>query len=152
MNKSIRDRTHNPFITTAKQLLVESLQIGALEEGTILGVDYWGYAGVLEHFLEGGGVRIGEKNRSRESGKHNIANLDAGCGDGLADGEVVCAKELREVMEEKQEYTENTLLESAGSLGHCTGFEERGGEVQESQKEAMESRPTFSVWRDQHLG
>jgi hypothetical protein len=97
-------------------------------------------------------VRIGEENRSRESGKHNIANLHAGCRDGFADGEVVCAKELGEVVKEKQEDTEDTLLESAGSFGHRTSFEEWGGEVQESQEQAMESRPAFSIWRDQHLG
>jgi hypothetical protein len=43
------------------------------------------------------------------------------------------------------------LLKSAGGLGHRVGFEERGGEVQESQKKAMEGRPAFSIRRDQHL-
>lgn len=152
MNESIRDRAHNCFITTAKQLLVERLQIGTLEEGTILRVDYWRDTGVLEHFGEGGGVRVGKEDRSRESGKHHIPNLDARCRDGLADGEVVRAEELGKVVEEEQEYTEDTLLESAGCLGHSTGLEERGGEVQESQKKAVESGPAFSVWRDQHLG
>jgi hypothetical protein len=101
MNESVCDGAHNSFITTAKQLLVERLQIDTLEEGTILGVDYWSDASVLEHFGEGGRVGIREENRSRESGQHDIADLYAGRGGSFADGEVVCAEELRKVMEEK---------------------------------------------------
>mmetsp|Transcript_65769 Transcript_65769/g.143570 ORF Transcript_65769/g.143570 Transcript_65769/m.143570 type:complete len:807 (-) Transcript_65769:493-2913(-) len=100
--------------------------------------------------VRGEGVR--GPDVAREGRQDEVAHLDAARGDDVAQGEVVLAQELREVVQEHEEDTERAAVQHGHGLGELGVAQVLLQKAEQVNQQPMEGRPALCVLRVEKLG
>mmetsp|Transcript_29531 Transcript_29531/g.65382 ORF Transcript_29531/g.65382 Transcript_29531/m.65382 type:complete len:496 (-) Transcript_29531:1158-2645(-) len=130
---------------------------GGLERLVQQALRVWDDAGGLRDLgkqvnLKVGGEGVGQPHVAWESRQDEVAHLDAGCGDGIAQRDVVLTQELGEVVQQNQQQPQSALVQLAHAVRQVRQAQVGLQELEQGDQKHLIQGPALGLGRHQQLG